>query len=501
MEGKVRVRYAPSPTGRPHVGNLRTALFNWLFARRYGGKFILRIEDTDRKRYVSRALTAILDSLRWLELDWDEGPEVEGPYGPYYQSQRLEIYQGAAQELVNGDYAYHCYCSRERLEELRQGQGQRPTKSPPGYDRHCRDLTPGECQNYVAQDIVPVVRFKTPLSGETSVSDLIRGGVTWQNGLLDDFILLKSDGYPTYHLANVVDDHLMEISHVLRAEEWLPSTPRHLQLYRALGYEPPLFAHLPMILGPDRAKLSKRHGASSILEYRDAGFLPEAMVNFMVLLGWSLDDKTDVMSRDTLTGNFSMERIGRAGAIFDVEKLQWMNGVYIRQLSQEELLEKMLPFLEPHLPSENGGTDKEYLKRIVPLVHERLKTLGETPDMTSYFFQDEIVYDPDLLIQKGTDAEMTLRALKGALDALGPLEDFDTHSLEEKLRSTAADLGLSGRQFFGTLRVATTGRAAAPPLFETMEVLGRRRCLERIEAAARKLEDSGEGLEGKTATP
>ena len=487
MEDKLRVRYAPSPTGEPHVGNLRTALFNWLFARRYGGTFIVRVEDTDKERYVEGTQEAVLDSLRWLGLEWDEGPEVGGPYGSYLQSERLEVYRRAAQTLVDGGHAYHCYCSRERLEEMRREQQQNSLTMR--YDGHCRRLSSQDLQEYEARSIVPVVRFKMPLTGEISVDDLIRGRVTWQNELLDDFILLKSDGYPTYHLANVVDDHLMEISHVLRAEEWLPSTPRHLQLYQALGYDPPHFAHLPMILGPDRAKLSKRHGATSITEYREQGFLPEALVNFMVLLGWSLDDKTDIMSRDMLVENFSIERIGKAGAIFDKEKLLWMNGVYIRELSVDELGERMLPFLERHYHREMGDIEKGTLPRIVPLVRERLKTLSEAPGHTAYFFEEEVVYEPGLLIQKGMDEGATLRALRRALEVLGGLSPFDARSLEEALRSAGTELGLSGRQFFGALRVATTGRTAAPPLFETMEVLGKGRCLERIEGAVKRLED------------
>ena len=488
MEDEVRVRYAPSPTGDPHVGNLRTALFNWLFARRYGGKFILRVEDTDRERYVQGALDAILNSLRWLGLNWDEGPDVDGPYGPYVQSQRLEIYQAAARELIDKGHAYHCYCSRERLEQLRRQQRE---KLAPGYDRHCRDLSPGELQKYDTQGIVPVVRFKMPLSGESAVDDLIRGEVTWQNELLEDYIILKSDGYPTYHLANVVDDHLMGITHVLRAEEWLPSTPRHLQLYAALGYDQPHFAHLPMILGPDRAKLSKRHGASSILEYRELGFLPEAMVNFMALLGWSLDDRTDVMSRDLLVEHFSLERIGKAGAIFDGEKLLWMNGYYIRQLSHEDLAERVLPFLKGGRTPGTDDVDGEYVARIVPLVRERIKTLGEAVELTDYFFRDGIELDPALLIQKGMDSAATVRALRHAQEVLGAVEAFDAPFLEELLRPAGLELGLSPRQFFGALRVATTGRNASPPLFETMEVLGRKRCIGRIQAAAGKLEGSG----------
>ncbi|MFC2017543.1 glutamate--tRNA ligase, partial [Chloroflexota bacterium] len=325
MNKSVRVRYAPSPTGYPHVGNIRTALFNWLFARHYGGSFIVRIEDTDVTRKVKGAVEDILNSLRWLRLDWDEGPEVEGKYGSYFQSQRLEIYHEMAQRLISQGDAYYCYCSTQRLAEMRVEQVRR--KQPPGYDRYCRNLSPEERSQKEAEGIIPVVRFKTPLDGQTRFSDLIWGEVVFENNTIDDFILLKSDGYPTYHLANVVDDHLMEISHVLRAEEWLSSTPRHLLLYKAFGFEPPQFAHLPMLLGADRAKLSKRHGAVSITEYYKQGYLPEAMVNFLALLGWSLDDKTELLSRQELIDNFSLERVSRTAAIFNQDKLNWMNGV------------------------------------------------------------------------------------------------------------------------------------------------------------------------------
>jgi glutamyl-tRNA synthetase len=319
----VRVRYAPSPTGYPHVGNIRTALFNWLFARHYGGSFIVRVEDTDVVRKVEGAVENILDSLRWMGIDWDEGPEVGGNYGPYFQSQRLAFYHPVAQQLVEGGYAYPCYCSSQRLEEMRAEQVRR--KQPPGYDRRCRNLTQKECAQFEEQGITPVIRFKTPIGGQTKFWDLIRRGVVFKNNTLDDFVLLKSDGYPTYHLANVVDDHVMQISHVLRADEWLSSTPRHVLLYQALGYEPPQFAHLPMILGADRSKLSKRHGSVSILEYRERGYLPEAMANFLALLGWSLDDKTELFSKEELIRHFSLERLSKTAAIFNIDKLYWMN--------------------------------------------------------------------------------------------------------------------------------------------------------------------------------
>ncbi|HJW88621.1 MAG TPA: glutamate--tRNA ligase, partial [Dehalococcoidia bacterium] len=305
---RVRVRFAPSPTGFPHVGNIRTALFNWLFARHHGGTFILRIEDTDLQRMVPGALEATLEGLRWLGLDWDEGPEVGGPHAPYIQSQRRQIYRDSARRLVDQGNAYYCSCSSQRLEAMRQEQMSK--KLPPGYDRHCRELGLGPQEG-------SVVRFRTPLSGETIFNDVLRGEVVFQNQTLDDFVLLKSDGYPTYHLANVADDHLMKITHVMRAEEWLPSTPRHVLLYQALGKTPPLFAHLPMILGPDRSKLSKRHGATSIGDFREQGYLPEAMLNFLDLLGWSLDETAELFSQEELVKDFSLERVGLNPAIFN----------------------------------------------------------------------------------------------------------------------------------------------------------------------------------------
>ncbi len=485
MDKPVRVRYAPSPTGYPHVGNIRTALFNWLFARRYGGSFIVRIEDTDVARRVEGAVEAILDGLRWLGLDWDEGPEEGGEYGPYFQSQRLEKYRDAANYLVSQGHAYRCYCSPQRLEEMRAEQARR--RQPPGYDRRCRTLGPQERLLKEAEGVVPVVRFKMPLEGQTRFNDLIRGEVAFENSTLDDMVLLKSDGYPTYHLANIVDDHAMAISHVLRAEEWLSSTPRHMLLYQALGHEPPQFAHLPMILGPDRSKLSKRHGAVSITEYRDQGYLPEAMVNFLALLGWSLDDKTNIISRLDLTSNFSLERISRTAAIFNLEKLSWMNGVYIRSLSPEDFTQRALPFLNKGLPA---GVQRplslDYIRRIMPLVQERARTLAELSGLTEFFFVDP-GYDSSLLVAKNMTRELAIKALEAGLETLRRSEVFDADSLEAVLRPMAEELGLKTGQFFGTLRTAVTGRTAAPPLFQTMAVLGREACLRRIEAALETL--------------
>lgn len=484
MASEVRVRYAPSPTGLPHIGNIRTAMFNWLFARHHDGKFVVRIEDTDQERLVPGAVDGILDGLEWLDIDWDEGPRVGGDFGSYFQSERLPLYHAEAERLISQGDAYRCYCTRERLTELRQEQER--NKQALGYDGHCKHLSDGERRTLEEEGAPCVVRFSMPDSGVTRLHDLIRDDVEWQNELVDDFVLLKSDGFPTYHLAVVTDDHFMQISHVLRAEEWLSSAPRHLQLYRALGYTPPEHGHLPMILGPDRAKLSKRHGATSILEYRDDGFLPDALRNFMVLLGWSLDDKTEVMPIETIQQNFTLERVGKPASIFDVEKLSWMNGVYIREMKADALADAMMPFIEKGLDTSLLPVDREYLLQIVPLIQERLKVLTEAPEMVSYFFEEQPVYDPANLVQRGMSDEEAIAALEKSLPALEACE-FRTEVLESRLRELGEELELTPRRFFGTLRWAVTGRNVSPPLFETMEVLGRDRVLARLNWALGQL--------------
>ena len=484
MKHTVRTRFAPSPTGQPHVGNMRSALFAWLFARHHGGVFIVRIEDTDVARKVEGAVNSILNGLRWLGMDWDEGPEVGGNFGPYFQSERLGLYHEAAQHLVSNGDAYYCYCSPQRLEEMRKEQVKR--KQPPGYDRHCRNLTQEERQK--KEGITPVVRLKVPLEGQTAFHDLIWGDVVFENKTLDDMVLLKSDGYPTYHLANIVDDHAMEITHVLRAEEWLSSTPRHVLLYQAMGYQPPEFAHLPMLLGSDRSKLGKRHGAVSVNEFNEQGYLPQAMMNFLALLGWSLDDKTELLSRQQLIDNFSLDRVSKTAAIFNHEKLNWMNGVYIRGLNPEDFVRYSLPFLEKDLPSQvKRPLSIDYVRQIMPLVQERAKRLDEVAGLTDFFFVGQLDYPPDLLIGKKMTAESTTRTLEVARQRLEPLETFSHESLETLLRPLAVELELKTGQLFGTLRTAVTGRTAAPPLFETMAVLGKERCLARIKVALDKL--------------
>jgi glutamyl-tRNA synthetase len=479
-DNNIRVRFAPSPTGYPHLGNIRTALFNWLFARHNNGTFILRIEDTDVARKVEGAVEMLMESLHWLKLDWDEGP--------YFQSQRLEYYHATANELVKQDAAYLCYCSSQRLEALRQEQMSR--KQPPGYDRHCRNLAEAQKKEMEASGIVPVVRFKSPLEGQTSFHDLIRGDIVFENSTLDDFVLLKSDGYPTYHLANIVDDHKMEISHVLRADEWLSSTPRHVLLYRALEWQPPQFAHLPMILGSDRSKLSKRHGATAINEYREQGYLAEAMINFLALLGWSLDDKTELMSQQDIIKYFSLERVSKTAAIFNKDKLDWMNGVYIRSLSPADFASQAIPFLEKNLPASiKRPLDMDYLRSIMPLIQDRAKTLNEIPQFIDFFFTENLDYDTNMLLHKIEKAQ-AVQAFQTTLERVDRINSWTTESLETSIRPLAEELSLKTGIFFGLLRNATTGKIATPPLFQTMEVLGKDRCLKRLKTAMDKLSAS-----------
>lgn len=473
----VRVRFAPSPTGYPHLGNIRTALFNWLFAKHHNGTFILRIEDTDTARKVEGAVDMIMESLRWLGLDWNEGP--------YFQSQRLHYYKEIADQLVKNDRAYLCYCSPERLEEVRREQMKR--KQPPGYDRHCRSMPAEQKARMEASGITPVVRFKSPLEGQTSFNDLIRGEIVFENKVLDDFVLLKSDGYPTYHLANIIDDHIMDISHVIRGDEWLSSTPRHILLYQAVNWQPPEFAHLPMILGTDRSKLSKRHGATAIDEYRNRGYLPEVMINFLSLLGWSLDDKTELLSRDEIIKHFSLDRVSKTAAVFNNEKLDWMNGIYIRNLSIDELAARSIPFLERDLPdSVHRPLDSDYVRRIMPLVQERARTLSEIASLTDFFFVDDIDYDLSMLPGK-LDAAQAYTILHTAAERLEALKDWTTGSLEDLLRPLAVELEIKTGVLFGLLRTATTGKTATPPLFQTMEVLGEETSMKRVRRALDKM--------------
>jgi glutamyl-tRNA synthetase len=484
------VRYAPSPTGDFHVGGARTALFNYLFARHHGGKFILRIEDTDQKRLNPKAMAWLLNGLRYLGLDWDEGPEAGGDYGPYVQTQRLAIYQKYAQQLLDNGQAYRCFCRPERLEAVRQAQ--RTKKQPVGYDRHCRNLPAAEAAARVAQGESHTVRARLPLDGQIVVHDVIKGAVTFRNENLQDAVLMKSDGIPTYQLANVVDDHLMEISHILRGDEWMNSLPLHWHLYAAFGWEPPVMAHLPLILNPTgQGKMSKREGRAPdgrllpvfVRTFEALGYLPEAMINYLALVGWSYDDKTEVMSRAELIERFSLERVNAAPAAWNYDKLNHLNGQYIRQLSPEALTERLLPFVQ------RAGlrADYERLLPITPLIQERIELLSEAPAQVDFFFAAQLPdYDRAELIPKKSDLAATLTALIEAGEILDTVE-FSHDALDTALRAAAERLGLKVGQMFQPIRVAICGRTAAPPLLETLLVLGRETVLQRLGQAIDKL--------------
>jgi glutamyl-tRNA synthetase len=486
----VRVRFAPSPTGAFHVGGARTALFNYLFARHHGGKFILRIEDTDRKRYVPEALSWLLDGLRYLNLEWDEGPDVGGDYGPYTQSQRLDLYHHHARELIDNGKAYYCFCTPERLQKL--AEEQRRLKLDPGYDRKCRRLDPDQAVERAAAGEPHTIRFKAPVEGGVTIVDVIRGTITFQNSALHDSVLLKSDGMPTYHLAVVVDDHLMKVSHILRGEEWISSLPLHIHLYRAFGWKPPVMAHLPLILNPSgKGKMSKREQRSAdgqllpvfVQSFQKLGYLPEAMVNYLALLGWSRDDQTEIMSREELINFFSLDRVHASPAAWDYEKLRHLNGYYIRQLSLERLTELLYPYVR-----EAGfSADVSRLRQIVPLIRERIEILSEAVEKIDFFLLDELPeYPLEWLIPKHGDLQLTSRVLNRARQTLAQVE-FNHVQIETGLRTDAQELGLKAGQMFLPIRVAVCGRKVAPPLFQTLEVLGRSVSLKRIDQALSKI--------------
>jgi glutamyl-tRNA synthetase len=491
--GAVRTRFAPSPTGDLHVGTTHTALFNWLFTRHHNGTVVLRIEDTDRKRLVERSLGGIPEALEWLGIDWDEGPEVGGTHGPYFQSERKELYQKYAEQLIDSGHAYYCFCSPERLAEVRQAR-QAKNILPTGYDRHCRNLTSAEVAAKRSEGLSPVVRFKMPTEGQVTLHDLVRGDITFDVRTLEDYILIKSDGYALYHFANIVDDHLMEITHILRGEDWIPSAPLHVLLYRAFGWEMPQIAHMVLLLGTDRKKLSKRHGATSVQEFRANGILPEALFNYLAIIGWSWDDKTEIFSKEELIEKFDLDRVKAASAIFDHQKLEWMNGYYINHLlTLEEVTERALPFLR-EAGTITDETPRDYIEAVIGLEKERIKRLNEVPEMTAYFFTPTVEYSLDTLVSKKQKltSDTVERALTAALDALAEVQVADEAATEERLTALVAELGLKNRgQLFMILRAALTGRTVSPPLFSTMRVLGQEACVARLGAARAWLREHG----------
>ena len=486
-ETKVRVRYAPSPTGEPHVGNIRTALLDWLFARNKGGDFIVRVEDTDQARRVEGAIELQKESLQWLGLDCDEGLGEKGESGPYVQSERLDYYENAVSRLLTIGAAYKCFCTSERLESLRQIQKQQKL-SRLGYDGKCRSLKKEKLQKMESESIPFVVRFLMPDEGISQIDDLVRGIIEFDNDLVEDFVILKADGFPTYHLASVVDDHHMGITHVFRGEEWVSSIPRHVQIYRAFDWETPIYAHLPTILAPDKTKLSKRHGATSVLEYKERGYLPDAVVNFLSLLGWSLDGETEIISRDDLVGHFNPLRINAAGAVFDIEKLDWMNGYYIRELSAEELGSELLGFWTQFPPNEFDMIPTlENAVEVARLVRERLKTLSDAAPLVSFIFKNEIVYTPEELIQKGMNDQQTHNLLIKVREIISLRDIVTADEIESDLRKLAGDLDVKVGQLLGTIRLATSGQRVSPPLFGSLEILGRDRVVVLLDKAIEML--------------
>ncbi len=474
----MRLRFAPSPTGYLHVGGARTALYNWLLARQSGGSFILRIEDTDLSRSTEEAIEAILRDLRWLGLEWDEGPDAGGDHWPYRQTGRMALYHDAARRLLEGGHAYRCFCSPEELKERRERALQEGRA--PMYDRRCLSLAEEEVRRLAKKGRPYALRFKVP-EGETVVRDAIRGEITFHNREIEDFVLLRSDGTPTYNLAVVVDDVEMRVSHVVRGDDHLSNTPKQLLLYRALGAEAPAFAHLPMIVGQDGKPLSKRHGDVSVGHYRETGFLPEAMVNFLALLGWSLDDSTTIIDRETLVAGFSLERVTSKPAVWDTDKLYWLNSQYIMAHGDGELAEAVAPFLAREgLIAEDDGEALDKLRRAAPLIRERIKVLSDAVPLLAFLFREvETEAEARELLRGEENREVLREAGKRLLE----LELFDTGSIESLLRAMAEEMGLKPRKAFQPIRVALTGSKISPPLFESMELLGREKCLQRIARA------------------
>ncbi len=490
-QAPARVRFAPSPTGRFHIGSARTALYNYLLARQTGGQFIFRIEDTDQKRYIPEAEQEFVEALNWHGLQWDEGPDIGGPHAPYRQSLRGDIYRTQIEEMIDRGAAYPCFCTPERLADLRKSHQAR--KEPSRYDGLCRRLDPSTAKERVESGERHVVRFKTPREGETRGVDALRGEIVVQNVTLDDYILMKSDGLPTYHLAAMVDDHLMEITHVFRASEWLPTFPLHVLIYEAMEWQQPIWVHLSVFLNPSgKGKLSKRDAGNSrsgsaaifSLDLRDLGYLPEAVNNWMALMGWAYDDHTELFSMEELIEKFSIGKLNPSPASVNYSKLDHFNGVYIRNLSTGELQKR----IEPFYAQAGVETSAALLSQITPLIQERIRTLDESVKISGFFFQEEVHPDPQDLIGKNLSASESAHAARETHTLLEAISSFEETPLEAALRDLADRLELKPGQLFGILRIAVTGQRVSPPLIETMVILGRDTVLERVAEAVNLLD-------------
>ena len=465
---KVRVRFAPSPTGYLHIGGVRTALFNWLFAKHHKGKFILRIEDTDRKRSTKESIADILESMKWLGLEWDEGP--------YFQMERLATYKKYGDRLLEEDKAHLCYCTPEELKERRR-------KGAYKYDGRCRNLTKEEEKEYLAQGRKPALRLKSPSTGRTILNDLVKGKIEFENKVLDDFVLLKSDGAPTYNFACIIDDVLMKVSHVIRGEDHLPNTPRQILVYEALGFDLPQFAHLPMILGNDHTPLSKRHGAVAVSQYREMGCLSRALINYLALLGWGTPESKQLFTREELIERFSLEHVSRNPAVFDPKKLEWMNGHYLKSSDPEEITDLVIDYLKKKgfLPEEIDPEKKKWIGKIVGIVGERLKYIGQIIDYAGFFFTEKVILDKKVK-EKFLNKEIK-PFLKEIKEGLAILEDFGEKEIEEIIRKKWVEFKIKPKVGGQAIRVALTGQTISPPLFEVVELLGREKTIKRLEGA------------------
>ncbi len=482
-EPMTRVRFAPSPTGYLHVGGLRTALYNYLFAKNKGGKFILRIEDTDRNRFVEGAVENLIETMKWVGLDYDEGPDKEGNYGPYFQSKRLDIYSKYAGELMEKGKAYRCFCAPERLKELREEQ-QRQKLPQAKYDKHCLHLPKEEIEKNLAEGKSFVVRLNVEPGESVVINDVVRGRVEFSRDVIDDQVLIKSDGYPTYHLANVVDDHLMGITHVIRGEEWLSSTPKHILLYEFLGWELPTFAHLPLLLNPDKSKLSKRQGDVAVEDYRDKGYLKEALLNFVALLGWSAGDNQEFFEMDELIEKFTLERVHKAGAVFDVEKLNWLNAEHLRKKSGEELLAMVKEELKKSDFVDLEISD-ERLLLIIEAMRERVSFAKEFIYNCKYFYERPTEYDEKTVKKRWK--EDSPKFLKTLAERFEKLENPTKEDFERALKSLAEELEVGLGKLIHPARLAVSGTGAGPGLFDILFILGKEEVLERIKIALEKL--------------
>ena len=482
MEKKLKVRFAPSPTGPFHIGGARSALFNWLVARHADGTFLVRIEDTDLKRSTKESEENIKDSLKWLGMNWDEGIDVGGPHGPYRQTERLDLYKKEVQRLLDEGKAYYCYCSAEELEVSRKAQ--LDAGKTPIYDEHCRHLTEAEKARYEAEGRKPVVRLKVRKDGVFAFDDMVRGHVEFQAAGVGDFIIMKSDGIPVYNFAVVIDDAFMEVTHVIRAEEHLSNTPRQLAIYEALGYKPPKFGHISLILGEDHKKMSKRHGATSVTEYRNMGYLPEAVVNYLALLGWTPKGEQEIFTEEELIKQFSMKRVSSNDAVFDINKLNWINFQYMKKLDADQLYALIFPFLVKAGYVEESVTEekKDWLKKVIWFMKDHIYFAGQAADELRFFFEDmpKITDENVLAIMKAETSGQLLRAF---IEDLKALPSFDQDAIKKCFNACMKAQGIKGKAAYEPTRIALTGVTQGPGMFEMMELFGREKTMDRLEAA------------------